>query len=161
LLRLDERKNHQKYWRPSIILLADGLDGPLIEFCNNMKKGGLYVIANLLVGDFQKLAKLATRTRKAWQHLIDASHIKAFPQVSVSKDARSGFRNLILCSGLGGMNANTVVIPLYSDVADDTSGSSMESKSGDISDEGYRSYEMAADRWRSGLGHPLMQRMRC
>ena len=51
LLRLDPAKTHVKFWRPSVLLLVDNIDGPLISFCNNLKKGGLYVIGTALVGD--------------------------------------------------------------------------------------------------------------
>jgi potassium/chloride transporter 9 len=45
LLRLDARATHGKLWRPSVLLLSDG--GPLIEFCNALKKGGLYIVSFL------------------------------------------------------------------------------------------------------------------
>ena len=48
LLKLDLDKNHPKYWRPSVLLYAPTPDTyPLIDFCNVLKKGGLYVVGTV------------------------------------------------------------------------------------------------------------------
>lgn len=48
LLRLDERKMHPKFWRPSLLLLvqhpASDENINLVEFGNNVKKGGECVV---------------------------------------------------------------------------------------------------------------------
>lgn len=52
LLRLDERKTHAKFWRPSIVLFIKSLVNPTVSLCDQMKKGGLYVVADVIVGEF-------------------------------------------------------------------------------------------------------------
>ena len=113
LLRLDPAKTHVKFWRPSVLLLVDDLDGPLISFCNNLKKGGLYVIGSALVGDLRVLSGEALSIRESWEAFIAKAHIKAFPQVAVAPTARIAYQNLMLCSGLGAMRPNTVVLPMF------------------------------------------------
>jgi len=50
LLVLDERKQHVKNWRPSILLLVQHPCSKavrnLIDFSNNLKKGGLFIIGS-------------------------------------------------------------------------------------------------------------------
>lgn len=44
LLRLDARRSHPKFWRPSILFVPFYQDKhlALLDFCNSLKKGGLY-----------------------------------------------------------------------------------------------------------------------
>ena len=75
------RKQHSKLWRPSILLLVDDLDFALIDFCNQFKKGGLYVIGNVLLGEFDQMDEVSIKVRRAWIDFIHRSKIRAFPQV--------------------------------------------------------------------------------
>eukprot|EP00485_Elphidium_margaritaceum_P002943 CAMPEP_0202707636 /NCGR_PEP_ID=MMETSP1385-20130828/19934_1 /ASSEMBLY_ACC=CAM_ASM_000861 /TAXON_ID=933848 /ORGANISM="Elphidium margaritaceum" /LENGTH=969 /DNA_ID=CAMNT_0049366387 /DNA_START=21 /DNA_END=2930 /DNA_ORIENTATION=+ len=112
LLRLDTRKAHSKTWRPSILLLADDADIALIDFCNNLKKGGLYVIGSAVVGDFAYQVETVQKLRADWIQFVDDNALKAFPQIAVASTVRAGYENLILLSGLGAMRPNTIVLPL-------------------------------------------------
>jgi len=111
LLRLDERKKHVKSWRPSILLLADSKYSALIDFCNNLKKGGLYIIGVVEQGQFGNF-DLTTKLRESWIEFIDDNELKAFPQITVAPNVRNGLENIILLSGLGALQANTVCLPL-------------------------------------------------
>eukprot|EP01029_Cantina_marsupialis_P007585 TRINITY_DN185043_c0_g1_i1.p1 TRINITY_DN185043_c0_g1~~TRINITY_DN185043_c0_g1_i1.p1 ORF type:complete len:562 (-),score=165.54 TRINITY_DN185043_c0_g1_i1:1812-3497(-) len=73
LLRLDERKSHPKFWRPSVLFLTNNPAGNIaeIDFCNNLKKGGLYMIGSCLEGDLGRTGKTAKELRKMWLSLID------------------------------------------------------------------------------------------
>lgn len=54
LLKLDLDKNHPKYWRPSVVLYSPTPDTyPLIDFCNIMKKGGLYIVSTVYENDIK------------------------------------------------------------------------------------------------------------
>ena len=54
LLKLDTDKNHPKYWRPSVLLYAPTPDTyPLVDFCNVLKKGGLYVVGTVYENDLR------------------------------------------------------------------------------------------------------------
>jgi solute carrier family 12 (potassium/chloride transporters), member 9 len=112
LLKLDTRKTHGKLWRPSVLLYVDDLDHPIVEFCNNLKKGGLYLLGAPIVGDYNEMTPVAMEMSDSILNFIDESKIKAFPQVVAAPTARVGYQSLLQLSGLGAMTANTVVIPV-------------------------------------------------
>eukprot|EP00808_Paulinella_micropora_P007376 g10272.t1 len=57
----DYSGQHVKYWRPQLMVLtpshSDSL--PIIALGNALKKGGMYCVTSVLVGDFEKLAQEA------------------------------------------------------------------------------------------------------
>eukprot|EP00026_Physarum_polycephalum_P001680 Phypoly_transcript_01682.p1 GENE.Phypoly_transcript_01682~~Phypoly_transcript_01682.p1 ORF type:complete len:588 (+),score=56.39 Phypoly_transcript_01682:544-2307(+) len=59
LLRLDTEKIHVKVWRPGVLLLvstprAYGMPNLIEVTLNSLKKGGLFIIANILVGEWKQ-----------------------------------------------------------------------------------------------------------
>lgn len=115
LLRL--KPEHIKFWRPQIILL---INDPrkhirLVQFCNSMKKGGLYILGHVIVtDDFSTGVQEAKIQQAAWTHYIsEFSRIKAFVQLTMSPSITWGVRNLILSSGLGGLRPNVAVLGFY------------------------------------------------
>ncbi|RDD47297.1 Solute carrier family 12 member 9 [Trichoplax sp. H2] len=116
LLRLDVRKEHVKYWRPQILLLVSNPRScyPLIDFINNLKKGGLYILGNVIVGRFCESTLEKHRSQfLGWLSFADKRHLKAFVEITTANCVRDGARNLMLTSGLGGMKPNTVVLGFY------------------------------------------------
>ncbi|KAF9977577.1 hypothetical protein BGZ73_005560 [Actinomortierella ambigua] len=112
LLRLDSRKDHVKFWRPQILLLVHHprSEYRLIQFCNHLKKGALYVLGHVIVGDLRDLIGEYRRQQSAWLKFVDVLKIKAFVNISVADSVRIGARNLLLSTGLGGMRPNIVVL---------------------------------------------------
>lgn len=115
LLRL--RPEHIKFWRPQIILLVNDPRSQtrLIQFCNSMKKGALYILGHVIVtDDFDEGAQEAKSQQQAWsKYISEYSRIKAFLQLTMSPSITWGIRNLILSAGLGGMRPNIAVIGFY------------------------------------------------
>jgi len=86
----------------------------LIDFCNNLKKGGLYIIGHVILGDITpENVERYKLSQSATMKLIDQAKIKAFTQQTIADSVRVGIRNLLNHSGLGGMKANTLVIGFY------------------------------------------------
>ncbi|KAI5849973.1 amino acid permease-domain-containing protein [Tricharina praecox] len=114
LLRL--RTEHVKFWRPQILLLVNDprRSWKLIQFCNAMKKGGLYILGHIVVtAEFQDSFQEVKRQQSAWMKYIDFSRIKAFPQVSIAPTVEWGARNIVLSAGLGGMRPNITVMGFF------------------------------------------------
>jgi potassium/chloride transporter 9 len=113
LLRL--RQEHVKFWRPQILLLVNDprRQYKLIQFCNSLKKGGLFVLGHVIVSqDFAAAVPEVRRQQQAWTRYIDFSRIKAFVNIVISPAVEWGARNIVLGSGLGGMRPNIVVMGL-------------------------------------------------
>ncbi|XXG99780.1 DNA-directed RNA polymerase II core subunit [Hypoxylon texense] len=103
LLRL--KPEHIKFWRPQIILLVNDPrhHTRLIQFCNSLKKGSLYILGHVIVtDDFSSGVHEAKLQQSAWtRYISDFSRIKAFVQLTMSPSIVWGVRNLILSAGLG------------------------------------------------------------
>jgi len=114
LLRL--KQEHVKFWRPQILLLVNDprRQYKLIQFCNSLKKGGLFVLGHVIVTqNFGEAVAEARRQQQSWTKYIDFSRIKAFVNVTISPAVEWGARNLVLSAGLGGMRPNIVVMGFY------------------------------------------------
>ena len=115
LLRLDENAEHAKFWRPSIVLFLDDMKTDMIGFCRTLKKGGLLVLGNVLVGELADLGEHTITMRKNWLSFIQKRGLKAFPQVTVAPSLRVGYQFLMQGSGLGGLRCNTIALPFFQD----------------------------------------------
>ncbi|KAF2683411.1 cation chloride cotransporter-like protein [Lentithecium fluviatile CBS 122367] len=114
LLRL--RQEHVKFWRPQILLLVNDprRQYKLIQFCNSLKKGALFVLGHVIVSqDFGAAVPEARRQQQSWTKYIDFSKIKAFVNIAISPAVEWGARNIVLGAGLGGMRPNIVVMGFY------------------------------------------------
>lgn len=98
LLRLDVRKTHAKNWRPSILLMVKHPETStsLINFVNNLKKGGMYIIGTVLTGEctMDQIEKVK-QMKAGYVDFISHSRIKAFDEVLISPTVLLGTHNLI------------------------------------------------------------------
>jgi len=115
LLRLDIRKEHKKYWRPQILLfVSDPVNSVgLIEFANNLKKGGLFMIASVLEGTPAELGNLVRPLTIQWLDFISLAKIKGFPEINIAPVVRDGMESLLLTAGIGQMKPNTIIVGFH------------------------------------------------
>ncbi|XP_014652631.1 PREDICTED: solute carrier family 12 member 9 isoform X2 [Ceratotherium simum simum] len=91
---------------------------PLLRLANQLKKGGLYVLGHVTLGDLDCLPSDPVQPQYgAWLSLVDRAQVKAFVDLTLSPSVRQGAQHLLRISGLGGMKPNTLVLGFYDDAA--------------------------------------------
>ncbi|XP_013148771.1 PREDICTED: solute carrier family 12 member 9 [Papilio polytes] len=117
LLLLDPRREHVKFWRPQMLLLVSSPRhaAPLIDFVNDQKKGGLFVVGHVRVGELDGSGDPLAEEHKYWLKLIDHLKVKAFVELCLARSVREGAAQLARLAGLGAMKPDTVLLGFRDD----------------------------------------------
>ncbi|KIH55284.1 hypothetical protein ANCDUO_14564, partial [Ancylostoma duodenale] len=111
------KSTHSRYWRPQILLLVSRPSSscPLMDFVNDLKKSGLYVIGHVRKGDLDSNQAVdpLQQVFPYWLSLVDYLKLKAFVELTLSNSIRQGIQQLMRLSGLGAMKPNTVVLGFH------------------------------------------------
>lgn len=81
----------------------------MIDFINDLKKGGLYVLGHVVKGDPYVVPDPTLEMTSHWLNLVDHLKVKAFVELTVAPTIRDGMLHLMRISGMGAMKPNTVV----------------------------------------------------
>ena len=88
-----------KYWRPQILLLVVNPRSSFsaVQFANWMKKGGLFVLGHVVVGETNNRSKEELKHQvNAWQTLDRIAKVKAFVDCVIAPTVRNGVQGLIM-----------------------------------------------------------------
>eukprot|EP01080_Neovahlkampfia_damariscottae_P004561 gene4561-7945_t len=115
LLRMNPNTGHIKNWRLQCLLFVANPKSSLnlIDFVNSLKKGGLYIVGHVKVGDFRKMHESISQDFHAFEDYFETKQIKAFPEIAIADNVRVGCQNLVTNSGIGGMRPNTVIVGFF------------------------------------------------
>jgi potassium/chloride transporter 9 len=81
LLRLNPREQqHGKLWRPSVLLFVSKSSSPLLQACNYLKRGGIYVVGTVIVSQHldDVSRKQLQQTEESWLDAVADAKVKGF-----------------------------------------------------------------------------------
>lgn len=113
LLKLYKSRQHQRNWRPAILLLMSNLkeNSQLLRFGRYLEANkGVLFLSHIILGDWKKSAERQKALRRQIDDQIREERMSAFSKVVVSKDFEQGVTSLLQGSGLGNLQPNTLMI---------------------------------------------------
>jgi amino acid transporter len=113
LLRLEDESYHPKNWRPNVLALSGSTTTrPHLAMCGSWltSKHGVLTIAQVVLGSLEEHAERRKGYMRTLRKFISKQGLQAFPAIVVSEDLSRGIESLVQCHGIGGMQANTVLL---------------------------------------------------
>jgi uncharacterized membrane protein len=115
ILRLDNRKTHVRFWRPTVLGLFSEIDknNDLIAMGQYIRKTGMYTISHVFVTDTRSpdaCERYKDIQSRAAEVIVDESEMRTFVEVVPSENFASGALSLMLMSGMGSLKCNLVFL---------------------------------------------------
>lgn len=115
LLNLETQEQHVRNWRPNIMVFTGQPHNrqQLAEVASWLSQGqGIITLFQLLIGDATDDTKIRMRelARKHIRNFIDESSIKAFGEVDIVPDFKTGALTVIQAHGIGSLESNVVLL---------------------------------------------------
>lgn len=113
LLKLYKSRQHQRNWRPAILLLMSNLkeNSQLLRFGRYLEANkGVLFLSHIILGDWKTSADRQKALTQKMDDRIREERMSAFSKVVISKDFEQGVTTLLQGSGLGNLQPNTLMI---------------------------------------------------
>jgi hypothetical protein len=113
LERLERLGYHPKNWRPQILVLSGNPNTRprLVELADDLECGrGLLIVANVLAGDFEQMAKRRAGQESSIRKYLDDQDVTGFVEVVVADTFENGFLSLVQSAGVGRLKPNAVLM---------------------------------------------------
>ncbi|EDY83722.1 Amino acid permease family [Verrucomicrobiia bacterium DG1235] len=113
LLKLYSSRQHQRNWRPAILILMSNLkeNSQLLRFGRYLEANkGVLFLSHIILGDWKTSAERQKALTRQMDDRIRFEKMSAFSKVVIAKDFEQGVTSLLQGSGLGNLQPNTLMI---------------------------------------------------
>ncbi|MDQ8184911.1 hypothetical protein [Pelagicoccus sp. SDUM812002] len=113
LLKLYSSRQHQRNWRPAILMLMSNLkeNSQLLRFGRYLEANkGVLFLSHIILGDWKTSMERQKALTRQMDERIREEKMSAFSKVVVAKDFEQGVTSLLQGSGLGNLQPNTLMI---------------------------------------------------
>ncbi len=113
LLKLYSSRQHQRNWRPAILMLMSNLkeNSQLLRFGRYLEANkGVLFLSHIILGDWKTSNERQKALTRQMDDRIREEKMSAFSKVVIAKDFEQGVTSLLQGSGLGNLQPNTLMI---------------------------------------------------
>lgn len=113
LLKLYSSRQHQRNWRPAILILMSNLkgSGKLLQFGRYLEADkGVLFLSRIIIGDWKSSIDRQKALTRQMDDRIREEKLSAFSKVVIAKDFEQGVTSLLQGSGLGNLQPNTLLM---------------------------------------------------
>ena len=113
LLKLYKSRQHQRNWRPAILLLMSNLkeNTGLLRFGRYLEANkGVLFLSHIILGDWKTSADRQKALTRQIDDRIREERLSAFSKVVIARDFEQGVTSLLQGAGLGNLQPNTLMI---------------------------------------------------
>ncbi|MBC2606982.1 amino acid permease [Pelagicoccus albus] len=113
LLKLYSSRQHQRNWRPAILVLSSKLkqNSQLLRFGRYLEANkGVLFLSHIIIGDWESSNDRQRALTRQLDDRIREEKMSAFSKVVIARDFEQGVTTLLQGAGLGNLQPNTLLI---------------------------------------------------